>query len=64
MVIFIGQIVFYLSAGFSKGIQRIPLLSRVLAASHTFVMVNLAILTAWVKYFQGATYTTWSPTQR
>jgi cellulose synthase/poly-beta-1,6-N-acetylglucosamine synthase-like glycosyltransferase len=64
LTIFIGQIVFYLSAGFATGIERVPLLSRVLAASRAFVMVNLAILAAWVKYFQGATYTTWSPTQR
>lgn len=60
----LGQIVFYVSAGFAKGIKRVPLLPRVLAASHAFVMVNLAIFTAWIKYFQGATYTTWSPTQR
>jgi cellulose synthase/poly-beta-1,6-N-acetylglucosamine synthase-like glycosyltransferase len=64
LLIFISQIVFYLSAGFAKGIERTPLLSRVLAASHAFVMVNIAIFMAWIKYFQGATYTTWSPTQR
>ena len=61
---FIGQVVFYLSAGLAKGIERIPLLSKVLAAPHSFVMVNIAIFFAWIRYFQGATYTTWSPTQR
>jgi len=61
---FIGQIVFYMAAAFAKGIKRMPLLSGVLAASHAFVMVNSAIFLAWIKYFQGATYTTWSPTQR
>ena len=61
---FIGQILFYVSAGFARGIERTPLLPRVFAAAHAFVMVNLAIFMAWIKYFQGATYTTWSPTQR
>jgi hypothetical protein len=61
---FIGQILFYVSAGFARGIERTPLLPRVFAAAHAFVMVNFAIFMAWIKYFQGATYTTWSPTQR
>jgi len=26
--------------------------------------VNAAVALAWVKYFQGETYTTWSPTKR
>ncbi len=64
LMILIGQIMFYTSAGFAKNIERIPLMSRSFAASHAFVMVNLAIFTAWVRYFQGATFTTWSPTQR
>jgi len=61
---FIGQIGFYVSAGFARSTKTIPFLSRALAASHTFVMVNLAILMAWITYFQGTTFTTWSPTQR
>ncbi len=64
LLTFIGQIGFYLSAGFAKVTDRIPLMSRVFAASQVFVMANLAIFIAWITYFQGATYTTWSPTQR
>jgi len=61
---FIGQVLFYVLAGFSRGMERIPLLPGVFAAAHAFVMVNLAIFVAWIKYFQGTTYVTWSPTQR
>jgi len=61
---FIGQVVFYVLAGFSGGMERMPLLSGVFSASHAFVMVNLAIFVAWIKYFQGTTYVTWSPTRR
>ena len=64
LMVFGGQIIFYLSAGFAGGVQGMPFLSRVFTASYSFVMVNFAILMAWIKYFQGATYTTWSPTQR
>ncbi len=63
-IAFISQIVIYTSAGFANFTERIPFISRVFAALNAFVMVNLAIFTAWIKYFQGATYTTWSPTQR
>jgi len=58
---FVAQAVFYIAAA-SAG--RVPYLSGVLAAAHAFVMVNCAVLLAWIRYFQGVTYTTWSPTQR
>ena len=32
--------------------------------ARTFVVVNAAIAVAWVKYVQGTTYTTWTPTRR
>jgi hypothetical protein len=28
--------------------------------AHTFVVVNVAILTGWIKYMKGDTYTTWT----
>jgi cellulose synthase/poly-beta-1,6-N-acetylglucosamine synthase-like glycosyltransferase len=59
----IGQVLFYLMAvrGWASGPGSIDWM---IALSHTFGMVNLAILFAWVKYIKGETYVTWMPTQR
>lgn len=35
-------------------------LSRLVSMSHTFVVVNFAILMGWIKYMKGDTYTTWT----
>jgi hypothetical protein len=40
------------------------LLSPLSEAARTFVVVNAAIALAWIKYFHGETFTTWSPTKR
>lgn len=59
-----AQGIFYLVASASALVSRTGLLSRIAEAARTFVVVNAAITLAWVKYFQGETYTTWSPTKR
>ena len=60
----IGQMLFYGGAGTSAIIPKGGMLFRLTKAANTFVVVNFAMLLAWVKYLQGQKYTTWSPTQR
>lgn len=59
----VGQMLFYLMAiiGGGRGSNTI---AWIVALSHTFAMVNLAILYAWLKYVKGETYVTWMPTER
>jgi hypothetical protein len=59
-----AQGVFYIGAGVVPFVPRKGLLSHMARAARTFVVVNAAIALAWVKYLQGETYTTWSPTKR
>ena len=60
----IGQVVFYVGAGAAAFVSSTGLLSRIADTARTFVVVNAAIALAWIKYFQGETFTTWSPTKR
>lgn len=60
----IAQAVFYIGAGAAAFSTKTVPLSRMADVARTFVLVNAAIALAWVKYFQGETYTTWSPTKR
>src|SRR5947208_7220285 len=60
----IAQGIFYSLAGYVALVSKAGLLSRIAEAARTFVVVNAAIALAWVKYLQGETYTTWSPTKR
>lgn len=60
----IAQGVFYFVAGAAPLVSKKGLLSRMAETARVFVVVNAAIALAWVKYFQGETYTTWSPTKR
>ena len=64
LVIVIVQAVFYLAAGAASIAPQGNPLSRIVEAVRTFVVVNVAIALAWVEYFRGETYTTWSPTKR
>lgn len=58
----IGQALFYLMAiAGHRGQGPIP---RIIALCHTFAMVNLAVLYAWLKFLKGETYVIWMPTQR
>jgi cellulose synthase/poly-beta-1,6-N-acetylglucosamine synthase-like glycosyltransferase len=59
-----GQGIFYVAAGAASLVPKGSSISRMVAAARTFVVVNAAIALAWVKYLQGETYTTWSPTKR
>jgi hypothetical protein len=60
----IAQGIFYVGAGVAVFVPHGGLLTRMAKMASTFVVVNAAIALAWVKYFQGETFTTWSPTQR
>jgi len=60
----IAQGIFYFMAGAGALVSKKSLLSRMAEAARVFVVVNAAIALGWVKYFQGETYTTWSPTKR
>ena len=64
LIALMAQVIFYSAAGASTQMFKAGLLSRVANAARTFVVVNAAIALAWVEYFQGETYTTWSPTKR
>ena len=60
----VAQGIFYIAAGSASFVPKRSLLSRIVEAARIFVVVNVAIALAWVKYLQGETYTTWSPTKR
>jgi len=62
--VLMAQVIFYFAAGAASIVPMGSLLSRIVEAARTFVVVNAAIALAWVKYLQGETYTTWSPTKR
>src|SRR6266480_5579660 len=64
LVALIAQGIFYVAASAASFVPKGSLLSRMIEAARTFVVVNAAIALAWVKYLQGETYTTWSPTKR
>jgi len=64
LVALIAQGIFYVAAGAAAFVSNTGLLSRMADTARTLVVVNAAIALAWVKYFQGETYTTWSPTKR
>jgi len=64
LIAFVAQCLFYSTAGAAALVSKAGAISRVADAARTFVVVNAAIALAWVKYFQGETYTTWSPTKR
>lgn len=59
-----AQMIFYVAAGAASFVPKGSLLSGMVEAARTFVVVNAAIALAWVKYMRGETYTRWSPTKR
>lgn len=61
IIILLLQICAYLIALFKYYERYLIGLSSLASTSHTFIMVNLAILLGWLKYLKGETYTTWSP---
>jgi cellulose synthase/poly-beta-1,6-N-acetylglucosamine synthase-like glycosyltransferase len=64
VVALVAQGVFYAAAGAATLVSKAGFLSHAAETARIFVVVNAAIALAWVKYFQGETYTTWSPTKR
>jgi len=64
LVLLLAQGVFYAGASAAAFVSEPGLLSRFAELARTFVVVNAAIAVAWVKYYRGETFTTWSPTRR
>jgi cellulose synthase/poly-beta-1,6-N-acetylglucosamine synthase-like glycosyltransferase len=60
----LGQGAFYVAAGAATLLSKGGFLSHVAETARSFVVVNVAIALAWIRYLQGETYTTWSPTRR
>ena len=60
----LAQGVFYAGASAAAFVSQRGLLARFAELARTFVVVNAAIAVAWVKYFRGETFITWSPTRR
>jgi cellulose synthase/poly-beta-1,6-N-acetylglucosamine synthase-like glycosyltransferase len=60
----IAQGGFYVAAAAATLLSKTGFLSHAAETARSFVIVNAATALAWVKYFQGETYTTWSPTKR
>jgi cellulose synthase/poly-beta-1,6-N-acetylglucosamine synthase-like glycosyltransferase len=58
------QGLFYGAVGVAALVPTSGIVGRIVEAARTFFVVNVAIALAWVKYLQGETYTTWSPTKR
>jgi cellulose synthase/poly-beta-1,6-N-acetylglucosamine synthase-like glycosyltransferase len=60
----VAQGLFYAAAGAATLLSKTGFPAHVAETARSFVVVNAAIALAWIKYFQGETYTTWSPTKR
>ncbi len=60
----IAQLIFYSGSCLVIYVSGDALFVRIIKAAYAFILVNIAILVAWMKYLRGETYTTWSPTQR
>jgi cellulose synthase/poly-beta-1,6-N-acetylglucosamine synthase-like glycosyltransferase len=60
----IAQGAFYVAAAAATLLSKTGFLAHAAETARSFVVVNAAIALAWIKYFQGETYTTWSPTKR
>ncbi|MCJ7632297.1 glycosyltransferase family 2 protein [Candidatus Bathyarchaeota archaeon] len=58
---FAGQLAFYLLAGLKHSNLRD---GKLISLSYAFIIVNVAILLGWIKYFRGEQYITWSQTRR
>lgn len=59
----VAQVVFYAVALAYLATQRLPSLGMLRIPSF-FVMVNLSILDAWIRYFRGERIVSWSPSKR
>ena len=59
-----GSNVFLWWGQYRHSLANIRIIDRFSGAARLFVIVNAAILLAWMKFLQGETYITWSPTKR
>jgi len=64
MMMLIAQVSFYVAAGVASLVPKGTLTARMAELARTVVVMNAAMVLAWVKYLQRETYTTWSPTKR
>jgi hypothetical protein len=61
--ILVAQVIFYAVALAYLAIKRLPSFGMLRLPSF-FVMVNLSILDAWIRYFRGERIVSWSPSKR
>ena len=59
-----AQAILYCLAAMGTIIPTTNPVGRVVETARTFIAVNVAIGLAWIKYMQGETFVTWSPTRR
>lgn len=64
VVALISQMLFYGSAVVCIYSPNARLQLRFMEPAILFVLVNIAMALAWIRYFQGHTYSTWAPTKR
>jgi hypothetical protein len=62
-ILLLGQILFYATAGAYAVFQWMPK-SSVFRLPSFFVLVNLSILDAWMRYFRGDRVFRWEPSKR
>ena len=60
-VLLVPHLLFYILAFLGAKPRRAPILLKI---PYYFVQVNRAILVAWIKYFKGERFATWTPSQR
>lgn len=61
---FISQVIIFSGSFLAIYVSGQTVSVRVIKGAYAFILINMAILVAWMKYLRGETYTTWSPTQR
>jgi cellulose synthase/poly-beta-1,6-N-acetylglucosamine synthase-like glycosyltransferase len=63
-VLLLAQLICYISAWVGHSRRRSTVFSKLNSLCFTFVAMNAAILSGWVQFARGRTYTTWSPAKR
>ena len=64
LILFIGQVAFYLCALLAHLDDRLAAVSRVIRISMFFTVANLAILIAWFHFGRGVRQEIWTPSKR
>jgi cellulose synthase/poly-beta-1,6-N-acetylglucosamine synthase-like glycosyltransferase len=60
-VLLVFQVWYYVLVWWGHLDQKAGRANQLTGMAHAFSFVNCALLLGWIKYFQGETYSTWSP---